>query len=205
MCPQDLSHRHSCQFYFTVSCWHDEVTASRRHALCRLKSTQLRSREAKGKTMTTSDEAVELREDDVISFVCLFSAWPLLLTAVSLPVWGWQFTSVYLDSRLLLFGYESWLLFSFPSGDAGRQLLWLQYVVAQRDTLQDNFFFFTSEMCFFCLSVSLSLMRFCSACCPFSLISLLWITVMSGQGCLVKDWELKCKVVLSCVFVVWFF
>lgn len=35
---------------------------------------------------------------DVIVFVYLFSALPVLLTAVSLTVWGWQFTSVYLES-----------------------------------------------------------------------------------------------------------
>lgn len=38
----------------------------------------------------------------VIVFVYLFSTWPLLLTAVSLTVWGWQFTSVYLDSQAVV-------------------------------------------------------------------------------------------------------
>ncbi len=32
----------------------------------------------------------------------LFSPWPLLLTSVSLTVWGWQFTSVYLDSQAVV-------------------------------------------------------------------------------------------------------
>lgn len=36
---------------------------------------------------------------DAIVFVYLFSSWPRLLAAVSLTVWGWQFTSVYLDSQ----------------------------------------------------------------------------------------------------------
>lgn len=40
---------------------------------------------------------------------------------------------------LLLFGYESWIFFTFPLGDAGCQFLWLQCIVAQRDTLWDKF------------------------------------------------------------------
>lgn len=56
----------------------------------------------KQKTMTTSDAARMKRTEDVIVFVYLFSASPLLLTAVSLTVWGWQFTSVYLDSQAVV-------------------------------------------------------------------------------------------------------
>lgn len=73
------------------------------------------------------------RRTRLIVFVCLFYAWPLLLTDVSLTVWGWLFTSVYLDSQAVVVWI--WITDPFffshsPSGDAGRQLLWLQYIVA---------------------------------------------------------------------------
>ena len=72
------------------------------------------------------------------------SAW--LSGGGSLPQYIWIL-------RLLLFGYESWILFAFPSGDAGCQLLWLQYIVARRDTLRDKF----DQWDLFLLSVFLSL------------------------------------------------
>lgn len=57
------------------------------------------------------------------------SAW--LSGGGSLPQYIW--------SLRLLFGYESWILFSFPLGDAGCQLPWLQSILAHRDTFWENF------------------------------------------------------------------
>lgn len=71
----------AASFYFVPSCWHDKVI------------TLLPSRGV------SAGESTLAERGGVIVSVYLFSAWPLLLAAVSLTVWGWHFTSVYLDSQ----------------------------------------------------------------------------------------------------------
>lgn len=118
--------------------------------------------------MTTSDAVwMKERRIHVIVFVYLLgpsssqlSAW--LSGGGSLPQYIWIL-------RLLLFGYESWILFTFPSGDAGRQLLWLQNIMAQRDTLCEKF----DQWDLFLFSVSRPL------------FSTTWINLVLHWGCTV--------------------
>lgn len=145
-----------CRLHFIPSRWHGKVIASCHHAVCQHESTWLRSQEANRKQWPQVMRLSERRMNAIV-FVYLFSAWPLPLTAVSLTVWGWQFTSVYLDSRLLLFGYESWILFSFPSGDAGASCYGYNTSWLRETPCEINL---TSEACSFCLSLSLPLMLF---------------------------------------------
>lgn len=76
-------------------------TTSYHHAACQYESTWWKSPETK---VTTSDvvRAKHTTDEFDCIFVYLFSAWPLPLTAVSLNVWGWHFTSVYLDSQAVV-------------------------------------------------------------------------------------------------------
>lgn len=90
--------------------------------------------------------------------------------------------------RLLLFGYESWILFSFPWGDAGCQLLWLHYIVAQRETpCKINL---TSETYSF---VCLSLFHWCCSSWPIASFTPLHLV---NKACIklrmfCKDWGFK--------------
>lgn len=106
------------------------------------------------------------------------SAW--LSGGGSLPQYIWI-------PRLLLFGYESWIPFAFPSGDAGCQLLWLQYTAAQRDTLWDKF----DQWDLFLLSAFLPLTKaVLVGPSPLSLLSALWIDPVLCR----EHWRFKSRV-----------
>lgn len=130
--PRDLTHGPSRRSRSSPPRCPDKHITSYRHAVCQRESTWLGPREADGKQRPRAKAGT-----DAIVFVYLFSPWPRPLTAATPAVCGRRFTSVYLDSQAV--AVWTGILFSFPPGGAGCQLLWLHHIVAHRDTLRDKF------------------------------------------------------------------
>lgn len=161
----------AASFYFVPSCWHDKVI------------TLLPSRGV------SAGESTLAERGGVIVSVYLFSAWPLLLAAVSLTVWGWHFTSVYLDSQPVV---VVWIWIMNPFRIPFRRC-WVPVAMAtvhlwlrerERDTLWDRF----DQWDLFLLSISLSF-SFSPVLVgpqPLSLFSSWWINLVLCQGCVVR-------------------